>query len=48
MDGFSIGSTGIITFKHPEHNVIITVTHPRKDLPLGLVRRIYKLAGWRP
>jgi predicted RNA binding protein YcfA (HicA-like mRNA interferase family) len=27
--------------------VIITITHPRKDLPTGLVRRIYKLAGWR-
>lgn len=35
------------TFKHPEREVIITVTHPRKDLPTGLVRRIYKLAGWR-
>lgn len=35
------------TFKHPERDVIITVTHPRKDLPTGLVRRIYKLAGWR-
>ena len=36
------------TFKHPERDAIITVTHPRKDLPTGLVRRIYKLAGWRP
>ena len=36
------------TFKHPAREVIITVTHPRKDLPIGLVRRIYKLAGWRP
>jgi predicted RNA binding protein YcfA (HicA-like mRNA interferase family) len=36
------------TFKHPERNEIITVTHPRRDLPTGLVRRIYKLAGWRP
>jgi predicted RNA binding protein YcfA (HicA-like mRNA interferase family) len=35
------------TFKHPEREKIITVTHPRKDLPIGLVRRIYKLAGWR-
>jgi predicted RNA binding protein YcfA (HicA-like mRNA interferase family) len=35
------------TFKHPERDVIITITHPRKDLPTGLVRRIYKLAGWR-
>ena len=36
------------TYKHPSRNVIITVTHPRRDLPTGLVRRIYKLAGWRP
>jgi predicted RNA binding protein YcfA (HicA-like mRNA interferase family) len=36
------------TFKHPERDVIVTVTHPRRDLPTGLVRRIYKLAGWRP
>jgi len=35
------------TFKHPKRAVIITITHPRKDLPTGLVRRIYKLAGWR-
>lgn len=35
------------TFKHPKRNMIITVTHPRRDLPTGLVRRIYKLAGWR-
>jgi len=36
------------TFKHPRRDKIITVTHPRRDLPTGLVRRIYKLAGWRP
>lgn len=35
------------TFKHSERESLITVTHPRKDLPIGLVRRIYKLAGWR-
>lgn len=35
------------TFKHPARNEIITLTHPRKDLPTGLVRRIYKIAGWR-
>lgn len=36
------------TFKHPEKEQIITVTHPRRDLPIGLVRKLYKLAGWRP
>jgi predicted RNA binding protein YcfA (HicA-like mRNA interferase family) len=33
------------TFKHPQREEIITVIHPRRDLPTGLVRRIYKLAG---
>ncbi len=35
------------TFKHPEKEQIITVTHPRRDLPIGLVRKLYRLAGWR-
>jgi|RhiMetStandDraft_4_1073278.scaffolds.fasta_scaffold1077771_1 predicted RNA binding protein YcfA (HicA-like mRNA interferase family) len=26
----------------------IVVPHPKKDLPRGLVRKIYKDAGWRP
>ena len=25
----------------------IVLVHPKKDLPVGLVRRIYKDAGWR-
>jgi predicted RNA binding protein YcfA (HicA-like mRNA interferase family) len=25
---------------------IVTVPHPRKDLPLGTVRSIYRQAGW--
>ena len=25
---------------------LITVPHPKKDLPRGLVRRIYSLARW--
>jgi predicted RNA binding protein YcfA (HicA-like mRNA interferase family) len=35
------------TFKHPLKNQIISLTHPRKDLPIGLVRSIYRIAGWR-
>lgn len=35
-------------FEHPERpDVAIVVTHPRKDMSLGLVRAIYRLAGWR-
>jgi predicted RNA binding protein YcfA (HicA-like mRNA interferase family) len=29
-------------------SVAIVVPHPKKDLPIGLVRKIYKDAGWRP
>jgi predicted RNA binding protein YcfA (HicA-like mRNA interferase family) len=25
---------------------IVTVPHPRRDLPLGTVRSIYRQAGW--
>lgn len=25
---------------------VVTVPHPKKDLPLGTVRSIYKQAGW--
>lgn len=35
------------TLKHPHNRELITVTHPKKDLPAGLVRRIYKIAGWK-
>lgn len=34
-------------FQHPEKPGSITVTHPRKDLPTGLLRDIYRKAGWR-
>ena len=34
-------------FKHPRRPELITVPHPKKDLPLGTVRGIYKKAGWR-
>lgn len=30
----------------PKTQKIVTVPHPRKDLPLGTVRSIYKQAGW--
>jgi predicted RNA binding protein YcfA (HicA-like mRNA interferase family) len=34
--------------QHPERTPSIVLPHPKKDLPRGLVRRIYKDAGWRP
>lgn len=32
-------------FKHPIRPQTVPVPHPRKDLPLGTVRAIKKLAG---
>lgn len=32
-------------FKHPTKPLLVTVPHPKKDLPLGTVRNILKTAG---
>jgi predicted RNA binding protein YcfA (HicA-like mRNA interferase family) len=32
-------------FKHRSNNGLLTVVHPKKDLPVGLVRAILKSAG---
>ena len=32
-------------FKHPDHQLPLTVPHPKKDLGKGLVRAIRKQAG---
>ncbi|MBV9220204.1 MAG: type II toxin-antitoxin system HicA family toxin [Methylobacteriaceae bacterium] len=34
------------TFKHRDKKLPITFQHPVKDLGVGLVRKIYRLAGW--
>jgi len=34
------------TFKKAGVNHPVVLVHPKKDLPIGLVRRIYKDAGW--
>ncbi len=36
------------TFKHPELPKVISLMHPRKDLSMGVVRSIYRIAGWKP
>jgi predicted RNA binding protein YcfA (HicA-like mRNA interferase family) len=33
-------------FAKDGHRYIVTVPHPKRDLPLGTVRAIYKQAGW--
>ena len=35
------------TLKHPDKTDLITITHPKKDLPIGQVRSIYRIAGWK-
>jgi predicted RNA binding protein YcfA (HicA-like mRNA interferase family) len=35
-------------FKHPETGNTLVVPHPKKDLGKGLVRAIYRGAGWKP
>jgi len=34
-------------FKHPEKPGKVTVPHPKKDLPVGTLRNIYRQAGWK-
>jgi predicted RNA binding protein YcfA (HicA-like mRNA interferase family) len=33
-------------FSHPSKAGIVTVPHPRKDIPLPTLRSIYRQAGW--
>lgn len=33
-------------YRHPEKAGHVTVPHPKKDLPMGTVKNIYKQAGW--
>jgi predicted RNA binding protein YcfA (HicA-like mRNA interferase family) len=35
-------------FRNPDTGAIIVLPHPKKDLGTGLVRKIYKQAGWLP
>ena len=35
-------------FKNPVSGETVVVPHPKKDLGKGLVRAIYKNAGWKP
>ncbi|MCC6607418.1 MAG: type II toxin-antitoxin system HicA family toxin [Anaerolineae bacterium] len=33
-------------FKHPEKAGRVTVPHPKRDLPRGTLRSIFRQAGW--
>ena len=37
-----------IQLRHPEKPGLVTVPHPKKDLPLGTAASIYKAAGLTP
>lgn len=32
-------------FKHPSQKGLVTITHPKKDLPKGTLNNIWKQAG---
>ena len=34
-------------FTHPAKPGRVTVPHPKKDLPVGTLRSIYRQVGWR-
>ncbi|KAB2850129.1 MAG: type II toxin-antitoxin system HicA family toxin [Hyphomicrobiaceae bacterium] len=48
-DGWKVvrvsGSHHVLKKKGVNHPIVFQ--HPKKDLPIGLVRRIYKDAGWK-
>jgi predicted RNA binding protein YcfA (HicA-like mRNA interferase family) len=47
-EGFELlGSRGSHhKFRHAETGRIVIVPHPRKDIPPGTVRSVYRQAGW--
>ena len=45
-DGFVLVSVKGSHHKFARGNVTVIVPHPKKDLPLGTVRSIAKLADW--
>lgn len=45
-DGFDLVKVAGSHHKFKKGTLTVTVPHPKKDLPLGTVRSIYKQAGW--
>ena len=45
-DGFELVKVSGSHHKLKKGDKTVTVPHPKKDLPLGTVRNIYKQAGW--
>jgi len=34
-------------YRHPDKSGRVTVPHPKKDLPVGTLRAIYRQVGWQ-
>ncbi|MEM6902535.1 MAG: type II toxin-antitoxin system HicA family toxin [Pseudomonadota bacterium] len=47
-DGFEYIHTRGSHRKYKKGSKTVVVPHPKKDLPLGTVRNIYRQAGWIP
>lgn len=45
-EGFDLVKVTGSHHKFKKNDKTVTVPHPRKDLPIGTVRAIYKQAGW--
>lgn len=45
-DGFQLVGTKGSHHKFRKGAIVLVVPHPKKDLPLGTVRAIYRQAGW--
>jgi len=45
-DGFELVKITGSHHKFKKNGKTVTVPHPKKDLPIGIVRAIYKQAGW--
>ncbi|MEM5470689.1 type II toxin-antitoxin system HicA family toxin [Hoeflea sp. AS60] len=45
-DGFELVKVSGSHHKFRKDGETVTVPHPKKDLPTGTVRAIYKQAGW--
>ncbi|WP_337843408.1 type II toxin-antitoxin system HicA family toxin [Rheinheimera sp.] len=35
----------LLGYQHPDHKLPLTIPHPKKDLGIGLVKKIRKEAG---
>ena len=45
-EGFDLVKVTGSHHKFKKDDKTVTVPHPKKDLPIGTVRNIYKQAGW--